>query len=142
MATTRRGKLAADLLQVQRRVTIYSRLSSKSPKGMAVGKRSPGHHIEAPEQRDRLPAVARQRLTRIDEYPDRRDFAPAHLCDYFASGRRQDHADREIAAVWRGDTAGGRGQGAGRAAAGALGLDGSRARARHFGLLGGDELRA
>src|SRR5271166_302648 len=29
-----------------------------------------------------------------------------------------------------------------RAAAGALGLDGGRARARHLGLLGGDELRA
>ena len=28
----------------------------------------------------------------------------------------------------------------GRAAAGALGLDGGRARARHLGLLGGDEL--
>ena len=37
---------------------------------------------------------------------------------------------------------GGRGEGAGRAAAGALGLDGGRARARHLGLLGGDELRA
>src|ERR1700730_5094496 len=63
--TTRRGKLAADLLQVQRRVTIYSRLGSKSPKGMAVGKRSPGHHIEAPEQRDRL-----QQPKQIDEHPD------------------------------------------------------------------------
>src|ERR1700730_5820381 len=84
VTTTRRGKLAADLLQVQRRVTIYSRLGSKSPKGLTVGKRSPGHHIEAPAQRDRLPAVARQLLTRIDEYPDGRDFAPAHLCDHLA----------------------------------------------------------
>src|SRR5436190_15379468 len=33
----------------------------------------------------------------------------------------------------------GRGQGARRAAAGALGLDGDRARARHLGVLGGDE---
>jgi hypothetical protein len=108
---------------------------------MAVGKRAHSHHIEVPTQRDRLPAVAQQQLTPSDEYPDRRDFAPAHLCDYFASRRRQDHLDREIAAVWRGDTAGGRGQGAGRPAAGALGLDGDRARARHLGLLGGDELR-
>jgi peptide subunit release factor RF-3 len=36
--------------------------------------------------------------------------------------------------------AGGRSQGAGRAAAGALGLDGGRARARHLRLFGGDEL--
>src|ERR1700730_18064416 len=44
--TTRRGKLASDLLQVQRRVTIYSRLGSKSPKGMAVGKGARSHHIQ------------------------------------------------------------------------------------------------
>src|SRR6266851_8281474 len=78
----------------------------------------------------------------IDEHPDRRDCAPAYLCDHFASGRRQDHFDREIAAVRRSDPAGGRSQSARRAAAGALGLDGGRARARHLGLLGGDELRA
>src|SRR6266436_7914201 len=46
VATTRRGKLAADLLQVQRPVTIYSRLGSKSQKGMAVGKRPRRHHIQ------------------------------------------------------------------------------------------------
>src|SRR6516164_8651559 len=78
----------------------------------------------------------------FDEYTDRRDFAPADVCDHFASGRRQDDTDREIAAVWRGDPIGGRSEGARRAAAGALGLDGGRARARHLGLLGGDELRA
>ena len=44
----------------------------------------------------------------------------------------QDHLDREIAAVRRGDTAGG--GGARRPAAGALGLDGGRARAQHLGL--------
>jgi peptide subunit release factor RF-3 len=33
-------------------------------------------------------------------------------------------------------------EGAQRAAAGALGLDGGRARARYLGLIGGDELRA
>ena len=38
--------------------------------------------------------------------------------------------------------AGGRSQGARRPSAGALCLDGGRARARHLGLLGGDELRA
>ena len=43
----------------------------------------------------------RQQLKLVDEYPDRRDFAPAHLCDHFAPGRRQDHPDRETAAVWR-----------------------------------------
>jgi hypothetical protein len=48
LTTTTRGKLAADLLQVQRRVTIYSRLGSKSPKGMAVGKEPRSHHIEVP----------------------------------------------------------------------------------------------
>src|SRR6266850_7916605 len=40
------GKISADLLQVQRRVTIYSRLGSKSQKGMAVGKGARSHHIE------------------------------------------------------------------------------------------------
>jgi peptide subunit release factor RF-3 len=35
-----------------------------------------------------------------------------------------------------------RGQGEGRAAAGALGLDGGRARARHLGVFSRDELRA
>src|SRR5438046_365331 len=49
--------------------------------------------------------------------------------------RAEDHLHRESAAIWRGDPAGGRGQGAGRAAAGALGLDGGRARVRHLGLL-------
>src|SRR6516162_2163080 len=95
-------------------------------------------------QRYRLLATAlnKQQIKPINEHPDRRDFAPAHLCDHFASGRRQDHTDREIAAVWRSDPAGGRSQGARRSAAGALGLDGGRARARHFGVLGGDELRA
>src|SRR5271155_4044184 len=28
------------------------------------------------------------------------------ICNYLASGRRQDHVDREIAAVWRGESAG------------------------------------
>src|SRR5262245_28782482 len=62
---------------------------------------------------DKRPAL-RQQSKSNDEYPDRRDFAPAYLCDHFASGRRQDHIDREIAAVWRGDPIGGRSQGARR----------------------------
>ena len=72
------------------------------------------------------PTPIPQQLKRIDEYPDGRDFAPAHLRDHFASGRREDHLDREIAAVRRRYPAGGRGQGARRPAAGALGLDGGR----------------
>ena len=78
------------------------------------------------------------------------DEITAHLCNHFASGRRRDHLDREIAIVWRRDpireplqkSSSGRGRGAGRAAAGALGLDGHRARARRLGIVGGDELRA
>src|SRR6516225_5563525 len=42
--------------------------------------------------------------------------APAQLCDHFAPGCRQDHLDRAIAAVWRGNPIGGRGQGARRRA--------------------------
>ena len=38
-----------------------------------------------------------------DEYPDRRDFCAGGPLRSFASGRRQDHTDREIAAVLRGD---------------------------------------
>ena len=48
---------------------------------------------------------------------------------------------RATSANRQGDPAGGRGEGARRAAAGALGLDGGRARARHLRLLGGGELR-
>lgn len=50
------------------------------------------------------------------EYPDRRDFAPAHVCDPLASGRRQNDTDGEIAAVWRRDPIGRRSQGARRRA--------------------------
>jgi|SRR5271157_1327836 len=56
----------------------------------------------APTRRDHLRRpLHRQQPKRIDEYPDRRDCAPAYLCDHFASRRRQDHLDREIAAVQR-----------------------------------------
>jgi len=38
---------------------------------------------------------------RIDKYPSRRDRPSANVCDHLVSGRRQDHVDRETAAVRR-----------------------------------------
>jgi hypothetical protein len=49
----------------------------------------------------------------IDEYPDRRDCASAHLCDHLPPGRREDHVAEKTNAVWRADPMGGRSQGAG-----------------------------
>ena len=65
----------------------------------------------------------------------------AHARDHLASRRGQDHADRKAAAVRRRDPSGRRGQGQGRAAAGALGLDEDRAAARHLGHDLGHDLR-
>src|SRR5260370_38151391 len=119
----------------------FLRISGRS---IAVGKAPRTHHIHASagaagplasDGPDPGNSYSRLMSTLTDEIARRRTFAIIS-----ASGRRQDHLDREIAAVWRGDPAGGRGEGARRAAAGALGLDGGRARARHLGLLGGDEL--
>jgi hypothetical protein len=66
---------------------------------IAVGKGPPSHHIQGvPAQQDRLRAATSfsEQLTQINEYPYRRDCAPAHLCDYLASGRRQDHTDLKL----------------------------------------------
>ena len=67
-----------------------------------------------------LPATAlyRQQLNPIDEYPERRDCARRILRSSRIPKPNQDRLDREIAAVWRNDPAGGRGQGARGAAAG------------------------
>ena len=75
------------------------------------------------------------------DIPARSRRAAAHLRDHLAPRRRQDHADREAAAVRRRDPARRRGQGARRGAARALGLDEGRARARHLGDRLGDDLR-
>ena len=68
--------------------------------------------------------------------------AAADVRDHFASGRRQDHADREAAAVRRRDPDGGAGEGARQCAAHALRLARDRAGARHLGHLVGDDVRA
>ena len=71
-----------------------------------------------------------------------RDVAkPPHVRDHFASGRGQDHADREAAAVRRRDPAGRHGEGAQERAPRDVGLDGSRKAARHFGHELGDAVR-
>ncbi len=70
-----------------------------------------------------------------------RSRAPAHLRDHFAPRRRQDHADREAAAVRRRHQSRRPGQGQARPPLDPLGLDGDRARARHFGRHLGDDLR-
>ena len=67
--------------------------------------------------------------------------APAHLRHHLPPGRRQDHADREAAAVRRRHQARRPGQGQARPPRHPLGLDGDRARARHFGGHLGDDLR-
>ena len=77
---------------------------------------------------DRSRSPTGEMTTLSDEIARRRTFR-----DHLAPRRRQDHADREAAAVRRRDPARRRGQGARRAAARALGLDGDRARARHLG---------
>ena len=46
------------------------------------------------------PLVPRNSLTLVDGHPSREDYASADRCERFASGRRQDHLNREIAAVW------------------------------------------
>ena len=53
-----------------------------------------------------MPAVARQQLTRIDEYPTDEIARRRTFAIIFAPGGRQDHLDREIVAVWRGELAG------------------------------------
>ena len=65
----------------------------------------------------------------------------ADLCHHLASRRRQDHADRAIAAVGRRDPSGGSGQGPRRGAPRPLRLDEDRAGTRHFGHDRGDDLR-
>ena len=68
----------------------------------------------------------------LHDYPQRRNRAPPHLCDHLPPGRRQDHADREAAAVrWR-DPDGRRSQGSQGRASRDLGLDAPRAGAWHF----------
>ena len=71
----------------------------------------------------------------------RRGRAPPHVRDHLAPGRRQDHADREAAAVRRRDQSRRAGEGQGRPAQHALGLDEDRARARHLGRHLGDDVR-
>src|SRR6266581_2906575 len=45
-------------------------------------------------------------ITELSHAIDRtRNFAPAHICDYFASGRRQNHFDGKVPAVRRGGAA-------------------------------------
>src|SRR5438477_7418966 len=61
------------------------------------------------------------------------DRAAAHLRHHLASGRGQDHAHRKAALARRGHPSRRRGQGARRAAARDLRLDGSRAAARDRG---------
>ena len=63
-----------------------------------------------------------------------------HCTRYAIAGRRI--VDRRARASANPSPGGQTRDKARRAAAGALGLDGGRARARHLGLLGGDELRA
>ena len=70
-----------------------------------------------------------------------RDRAAAHVCHHLPPRRRQDHADREAAAVRRRHPARRPGQGQARRAQHALGLDGDRAGARHLGRHLGDDLR-
>ncbi len=77
-----------------------------------------------------------------DRIARRRGRAPADLRHHLPSRRRQDHPDRAPAAGRRRDPAGGRGAGARRAAADAVGLDEDRARARHLRLGLGDDLRS
>jgi hypothetical protein len=67
--------------------------------------------------------------------PNTRFCAGASSLDHCASC-----ADKTVLTKLRGDSVGGRSRGALRAAAGALGLDRGRARARPLGLLDGDEL--
>ena len=70
-----------------------------------------------------------------------RDRAAAHLRDHLASRRRQDHADREAAAVRRRDPARRPGQGQAQPPLDPVRLDGDRARARHLGRHLGDDVR-
>ena len=65
------------------------------------------------------------------------DGAAAHVRDHFASRRRQDHADREAAAVRRRDPDGRHGEGAQGRAPCDVRLDGAREGARHLGDLVG-----
>ena len=89
-----------------------------------------------------LPQAAQEPSPDPLPLPHRRGRCPsAHLRHHLASGCRQDHADREAAAVRRGHPSGRRGQGQGRAAAGAVGLDEDRAAARDLGHHLGDDVR-
>ncbi len=71
-----------------------------------------------------------------------RSRAPPHVRHHFPPGRRQDHADRETAAVRRRDRAGRRGARPQDRSACRLRLDGHRARARHLGHLGRGRVRS
>ncbi len=69
------------------------------------------------------------------------DRAPAHVCHHLPPRRRQDHADREAAAVRRRHSARRPGQGQARRPQHPLGLDGHRAGARHLRRHLGDDVR-
>ncbi len=71
----------------------------------------------------------------------RRSGAQTHIRDHFASRRRQDDADRAIAAPGRRDPPRGPGEGPRRGPPCPLGLDEDRAGTRYFGHYGGHDLR-
>src|SRR6516164_8983834 len=97
--TTKRGNFAADLLQVQQSAIVCTMCNCK-----AVGQKAHRWPLDGSWQRagqlsylspapTHAPGPVRataQQLKPIDDHPYGRDFAPAHLCDHFASGRRQD----------------------------------------------------
>ena len=88
-----------------------------------------------------LPATWRDAgpmIKRAHAHPTRQT---AHVRDHFSPGRRQDDADGEAAVCRRCDPSGRQREGAGRGAAGAIGLDEDRAGARHLGYLIRDVVR-
>ena len=99
----------------------------------AAAARAPGYNrAPFPAPPTRRPARRRH----VRRFP--RSRAPPHLRDHLAPRRRQDHADREAAAVRRRDPDGRLGQGPQGRAPRDLRLDGAGEGARHLGDLVGD----
>src|SRR6266481_6404984 len=69
------------------------------------------------------------------------NFATSDVCDYFAPGRGQNDADREVSSVRRGGAARRLGHGAEKSARYHLRLDGTRAPEGHFCQLDGPSIR-